>query len=297
MAMGQAFVSVADDSTAVYWNPAGLGFINKHDIQTMFLSNVFDYKYIYAGYTLPTKYGNVGFSYITAGTTGIPLVASPNAGARPSQGGTFSDRGSSIIISYANDINPKISMGFNIKYFWETLYTASAKGAAIDIGILSEPYKNLKIGVNFVNLLATGFQWAGTQTNPDEHIKRKIKLGMSYTYKDFLVALDSDILKNDNDSVHFGIEYRVGQYLALRGGYNYQNSRKTGDPSFGLGLNFQDFNLDYAFTSISGNAFDEVVHRISFGYKFGEPVGKKNILKKDFETRLLESRKKNKNGT
>ena len=293
MALGQAYVSIADDSTAGYWNPAGLGFLKKHDIQTMFVSNVFDYNYIFFGYAMPTRIGSFGFSLITAGTTGIPLVASPNAGSRPSSGGTFSDRSNAFFISYAYDFSPKISIGFNLKHVWQKLHTASAGGTGIDFGVLGKPVKGLSIGANFVNMIAPNMGWSNTATNPSEKLKRKVKLGMNYIHKGLLIAIDADILSGAKDSIHFGLEYKLGKYLALRGGYNYINSRSTGDPSFGIGLNFENFNFDYAFTSVTGSAFDEMIHRLSFGYKFGEPIGKRITTRKDFKDRLKESREKN----
>ena len=43
IAMGRAFTAIADDATAVYWNPAGLGQLDKLDVLfTQRFNNVFD---------------------------------------------------------------------------------------------------------------------------------------------------------------------------------------------------------------------------------------------------------------
>ena len=39
MGMGGAFAGVADDFTAMYWNPAGLAQINRREVRVSFLRN------------------------------------------------------------------------------------------------------------------------------------------------------------------------------------------------------------------------------------------------------------------
>ena len=51
--MGGAFTAVADDATAMYWNPAGLSFHNTKEIYFNHANWIADISFDYFGLTLP----------------------------------------------------------------------------------------------------------------------------------------------------------------------------------------------------------------------------------------------------
>ena len=68
MGMGGAFVGVADDFTAMYWNPAGLAQMQRREVQVSFLRNSRANDSIFNG--IPgrseltnTRFGSLGFVY------------------------------------------------------------------------------------------------------------------------------------------------------------------------------------------------------------------------------------------
>ena len=71
-AMGEAFVAVADDPTAIYWNPAGLRQLSKIEIlgmQSFWLMDM-GYQYLAAVIPLPLGFGTLGAAaaYSSSGT-------------------------------------------------------------------------------------------------------------------------------------------------------------------------------------------------------------------------------------
>jgi hypothetical protein len=68
--MGEAFVGVADDVTAIYWNAAGLSQLSRNQICLMHTAWLQDVNYEYAAYALPISgFGSLGLDiiYLNAG--------------------------------------------------------------------------------------------------------------------------------------------------------------------------------------------------------------------------------------
>src|SRR5438067_1224172 len=60
--MGDAFVAVADDVTAAYWNPAGLAQIRQTEVEAMQNTSLVDTQYQYLGAAVPLRDSAIGFS-------------------------------------------------------------------------------------------------------------------------------------------------------------------------------------------------------------------------------------------
>jgi hypothetical protein len=66
LGMGGAQVAVANNAYAAYWNPAGIQ--GKLEMTSTFATLFNVVKYNYFGFTCPSKFGRVAFSYISAGS-------------------------------------------------------------------------------------------------------------------------------------------------------------------------------------------------------------------------------------
>ena len=58
VSMGGAFTSVANDATAMYWNPAGLGFYKTKEVYFNHANWIADISYDYFGFTIPLSARN-----------------------------------------------------------------------------------------------------------------------------------------------------------------------------------------------------------------------------------------------
>ncbi len=64
LSMGSAFVSVANDVSALYWNPAGIVSIERPSVQFYHSPWLVDTDYYYGGVVIPmSTAGVLGFSY------------------------------------------------------------------------------------------------------------------------------------------------------------------------------------------------------------------------------------------
>ena len=112
LGMGSAFVGLADDSTAAFWNPAGLAQLQKHEASFMHANLTLDRTYNFFNYAhvLKTKKGDkngvVALSHVRFGIDGIPETReSTNVAGMPATraNGTYAPNENVYIFSYFDD--------------------------------------------------------------------------------------------------------------------------------------------------------------------------------------------------
>lgn len=214
LGMGSMFVSVADDATATYWNPAGLAQIKKHAFSAMY-SESFGIdggrflgkglvQYNFVNYIQQIEnIGTVGISWIRLGVDDIPLTTFVDKNGNgilgdfddknnnkikeagelyidlPIIAGTFSNTDNAVLISYARQVNQRIAVGGNLKLLRQSIFENRGSGFGIDLGLLLGPYRGLRIGVALVDATGTQIRW-NTETRPTFTRDPRLRFGTSY---------------------------------------------------------------------------------------------------------------------
>jgi hypothetical protein len=136
--MGGAFTSIANDATAMYWNPAGLGF---HKVKEVFFNHsnwVADISFDYFGFSLPllnNQFFGLNITSVTMDDMEVTRYGNENTGE------TFSAANYAVGATYSMNLTDRFSIGFNGKYIQENIANNRAAGIALDIGTLfSTPY-------------------------------------------------------------------------------------------------------------------------------------------------------------
>lgn len=279
LGMGGSFVAISDDSTATYWNPAGLGYLRHSEVSFMHSSLGDLNSYDFVNYVQP--FGAdfcLGLSWLRVGVDDIPItnLPIPSGGVGPSNRPeierTFSNTDNAFILSYGRRIGPeswRLFTGGNAKIIYiSTLRNFNALGFGGDIGILWQSNRDkanqLSIGVVVQDFFKTKLYW---NTPPDEPgqasntdtINPNIKIGFSYSID--AAALNSRLLLTvDTDSLYsfemrYGAEYEFARLLALRVGLQERKGITTTrlmSAGAGLKLSFLTgaaFSIDYAYLS------------------------------------------------
>jgi hypothetical protein len=270
--MGKAFVAVADDAHAGYWNPAGLAILNTTQFSAMY-SNPINYDLIGSagvkdiGYqtvslALPTGYGSLGLNaaYLSVGDIYVVEDASGPTGE------TFSDKEYGIIASYASSITDQIHLGANLKFVSQSIRDDDGSGMGLDLGCLYQPLYNLTLGLMVqdlvepkITLLEDGETYA---------IPRRFRVGASYRLMDnrILLAAGVDKASERSAKLHFGTEFEPMKDLDLRFGY----TTDTGEISAGVGVRVSAIQLDYGFGFLNLGS----THRISLTVDFSRLIDK-----------------------
>lgn len=261
-AMGNAFTSIRDDATSVYWNPAGLSKIRKHSISFMHALWFEDIFYDWVSYALPLK---------RKGTAGIGILYLNYGGIQETddfgvERGVFWPYDLAVTVSYARSISG-ISLGGSLKYIASKIKN-TAFSIALDAGVRYALFdEKLSLGL-VVRNLGPGMQY-GSEGDP---LAMDIKIGLAYRiFNDWLIALDAGApLANE---VGWGIgseyNYQLNKEIIISGraGYN-TNARYTGGLNgltAGTGVNYLGYNFDYALASFGKLG---ITHRFSISLKF-----------------------------
>ncbi|MFH1258331.1 MAG: hypothetical protein ABII74_00710 [Elusimicrobiota bacterium] len=194
LGMGGAFVSVADDYTAAYWNPAGLGLLEKISVGTMVQSlagsewdgmKEITPKHQFFSFVLPANRlsfiggmlsGAAGFSWIRTQLNDIPHTLDTGVSA-----GSFTDREDGYIFSYGREIfERELFLGGNFKFIqqgFSGISGGNASGWGLDGGLLYRLTDNLRLGL----VVQKGIEMKWENGHRDIGGLRE-KLGLNYQY-------------------------------------------------------------------------------------------------------------------
>ena len=276
--MGGAFTAVADDPSALYWNPGGISRTGQSAVlveHTNYLVGTsFNY---FAGVVALNSDNALGLSVtnLNYGSDIVTTVSQPDG-----TGETWSASDWAVGLSYARNLTDRFSIGGTAKMIMQNIWHESATGFAVDAGLLYiTPFNNMKIGMAISNF-GTDMQMGGTDLlisyDPNPSMAGNNKNIPAQYYTDsyplplfFRVGLAMDVIKagdskltlaadaihpSDNDqSVNVGAEYSWSNTLYLRAGYKslfIPNSQEG--LTLGVGLRYAItmrliLSLDYAY--------------------------------------------------
>jgi hypothetical protein len=266
--MGSAFVSVADDATAIYWNPAGVARIQKSVLSVNHCAYLANISFTQACYIF-----HFGFLPGTLGVSARSLYMDQQpvrTAFRPDGEGQFFDAGDVAVgLTYARSLTDKFSAGISVNYVQSTLASYSASATTFDFGTLyNTGYRSLKIGMAIQNI-------GSDMTFIDTSVKMPtvFRVGMSMNLYEsgnhlLLMAGDFSHPPDNNERASWGMEYGFKEFFFLRGGYNFKYDLER----FSAGLGFKlaaslnaEARLDYSYTDMLDLPG---VHRVSADFRF-----------------------------
>ncbi|MCR4296542.1 MAG: PorV/PorQ family protein [Elusimicrobia bacterium] len=268
IAMGEAHSAVADDATALYWNPAALTRIERRSVAVMHAPYLNTSYFDYAAYGQRLgKRAAFGASvrYFSAGRIAQTDEAGNDAGG-------LSPYDLALSLGFAYELTGALdgySAGVGAKLI-QSRIVGTARTGAVDAGLLSPALLDgrLRLGLTMSNLGGTLRYDREAQPLPFG-----AKLGGAYrAAENLLLSADLGVPGNDRPFAALGAEYRVraaGAWsFAGRAGFN---SRTIGSvdgftgASVGAGIGFGLCAMDYAFLPLGATG---QAHRLSLSYSF-----------------------------
>jgi hypothetical protein len=211
LGMGGAFVALADDASATYWNPAGLVSLSSKEVEAMHaeqFGNIVNYDYISAAFpssSLDERKSAIGVAFIRLAVDDIPYTKNlewEDFGLDGVQG-TFDvgegngqwDPGDRIILdegkiiwknnadmalllSYATQLNERFRIGGTFKLVRQELMDNSSLGAGVDLGVIYSINKSASLGAVLSDASTTQLVW---DTGHHEFVAPTLRLGGQYT--------------------------------------------------------------------------------------------------------------------
>ena len=252
VAMAGAFSALADDSGAVFVNPAGLAQSDKTEVGLDFSTYLQDAKMgnlSYAGKVGDNRFG-FGATFMTVG--GISKTLNDAVGAVP-EIGTFDASDMAVTLAYAKkDIAaralPHLDGGLAVKFIRSGIDTKTAFAVAVDAGAIYHATDKINLSMAIQNL--------GTKmkfVDESDPLPLNLRAGALYKASEkFNLAVEiNEYLQDEKFYPSVGAEYWFRNALALRGGYKFgydtSNLGSEVGLSLGFGIKVQGLGIDYAF--------------------------------------------------
>lgn len=242
--MGGAFVSVADDATAIYWNPAGISRLCRNEALVIHTSWLAGMSFDFAGVVIYTPHwGNFGVSLTSLS---MPEMTVRTVEEPEGTGEMFGVGDLALGLSYASSLTDRFSIGFNLKYINQRIWHMSASTFAVDVGMLFRTdFNDMKIGMSISNFGGkVGYSGRDILVyydfNPDFWGDNDRIIAMLHTDRWslpllFRVGISMDIVRHENntltvaidakhpndntENIDLGIEYAF-KWFSLRAGYS-----------------------------------------------------------------------------
>ncbi len=275
--MGGAFVGLADDATALYWNPAGISRLDRSQIllvrEQMFAGMTFDY----AGFLFPlTRHQSVGaaMTLLDVGEMEVTTIDEPEG-----TGELFLSHQLALAFSYGVNFTDRFSLGGSLKYIEEKIWHERATSVAFDVGTLfRSPFNDMRIGVTVSNVgqdmrMRGQDLFVGVDLDPDQDgnnsasvtelhtdtwplplifragVAQPLRMGRHHR---LTWAIDAEHPIDNDESVNLGTEYAFRERFFIRCGFQHLFlPYREGGLTAGAGLHIPlsralDFGVDFA---------------------------------------------------
>ncbi len=255
-ALGGAFSSLADDTSALYWNPAGMAWDTSSQIQTTYNQWFLDTFFQDLGAVFPTSWGALGarVSYVNFGSFDNRNQFGSVQGSQTPQAWNGSLGGA---VHWG-----KLALGLSLDAGEESFTDYGVSGFGADLGALyREKWGSFSAGVRDVGgangyALPTEFYLGGS--------------GILGSYNSQFHLL-TDVTFPDGPVVfHHGLEWAYEQVVFLRVGFQWitQPLQTQDQAGFGggMGVRLGDFQLDYSIVSYGDLG---ITNKAAVGYQFG----------------------------
>jgi hypothetical protein len=286
--MGDAFIGVANDASALYYNPAGIAALENREVIATHIQYPADIQYEFVGITWPTPqwYGAVGLAAYWLHTGDMLKTTQENPRGT---GETFTAADMALGLSYGASLTDHLSIGLTFKYLNQLLETERAMGWAADAGIFYQTgFRDFKLCMMLANFGPDMKFIQETYPLPiDFRFGSSINIIQNESHK-LTLALQASRPNDNLERFNGGLEYWINNMFALRLGKKFNcdfgnngfitadgfgdrkslNGLTTGI-TFGGGVmlpvSSYTMQIDYAYQDMG---FLENVHRFTFNLKF-----------------------------
>lgn len=277
--MGETFVAVANDISALFWNPAGLMQFSQYGVYFSHSEWLVDLRHEFVGGIY--RFGNnnaLGLSITALHTPAMQKTTEfqPNGTGEYFR---FGDLG--IGLTFARRLTEQFSFGVTLKYVEETLAELKMRGVMFDLGTYY-----------WTGLASTRFAVTISNFGPQVKPSGSIKNYLGQTVSDFQsfppptmfrigIAYDPIDTKtnklttsvqlnhpNDNaENINIGAEYSYKDFIFFRSGYkfNVESENYSGGIGLKVPLKIATGTVDYSIANFRDLGF---THRISLNLLF-----------------------------
>jgi hypothetical protein len=243
LAMGGAGTALSEGASALYWNPAGLGTLDRKDAALSHAELAQSARLDWAAFAAPTAFGT-----LAAGGTYLSQDALEGRDAQGHPTANFTASDAAVSLGWGRRTEP-VDIGAAVKFVQSHIGSAQAETAAFDAGAR----KTLGAVT-----LGAALRDAGPGLKYDSQrndLPLRVAFGAGYAFPGGH-AVAAEVVNGPRGAgtdVGLGGEYRAARGVLLRAGYATQSSISGGTGfdaaaglTLGVGLRLERWSLDYA---------------------------------------------------
>ncbi len=269
LGLGGAFTSLANDASAVFYNPSGLSRLPHQEITGMHMTLFEGTIYDYLGWVYPTPtMGGFGIAYLRIGTQDIVRREEYR------ELGSFDYSYSQFLLSYGRQLKGGLSAGASLKIVNQSLDPYSDYGLGLDFGMMARLTRHVQAGLMARDIIPATLELRSQEdtvriADIGETLPVTLAGGVALTSialrRDMSLTAAFELEKTENRSakLHAGAELLLKEAYGIRAGYDRDNF------SFGVGLRYDRLHFDYAYKLMDYIADS---HRFSVSYRIGASI-------------------------
>ncbi len=271
--MGGTYTGIADNSTAAYYNPAGLAFLQTREVNLAYSLMSFDRLFHSAGFSRPLP-PSAGFSI------GILHGGFSESDARTSSGDAFDkieDTKIAVMMGFALRVSERVAIGITPKWLHSKVFDVSASSVGLDVGAMVKLRDNLTVGLALKEI-GQKFKYTrdprgeGDETTTDR-LPFTTRTGIAYrhewnaaTVKSLLLGVDFESVAGPSGRFHFGVESNFLDVFSIRLGLDDRDF--TAGFSFPFKIHDYRLQVDYAFIHDSREGMETGSHDVGINFQF-----------------------------
>jgi long-subunit fatty acid transport protein len=240
-------VALMTNSNAVFWNPAGLGWLSNLDVSFNYTMGIADINHSSAAVGLPI--GNFGVLAVS----GIFMDYGEFYGTRRADNdegyietGTFSPSALALGLAFSQKVTDRFSFGVHLKYAYQDLGSAWVSSGEAGLGDpdFSLEQRNYSMGLPaldvgaYYDFLVWGIRFGAVVQNISREVEFEVEkfplpfaisfgatieplliLNNARTASRLIFSVESRHPRDFRENVKFGAEYVFEDFLVLRTGY------------------------------------------------------------------------------
>jgi len=299
LGMGGCFGALANDASALYWNPAGIAQLQQMELTFTHTEWIVGISHGFAGFVFPISDNNIfglSFTYQSMDEMEQTTIEQPKG-----TGLYYDAQDVAIGLSYGRRMIDYILFGITAKMIHQSIWNETATGFAVDIGLLLDTgISGIKVAMVMTNF-GTNMQLDGrdlirpydqapeSASNPDAVSKLSteswpLPTNLRISLMSDLIGPDHSLIPdgdnrvtlivdathpNDNpEHYNVGVEYGLFEQYFLRAGYRGNTDEEGMTLGAGVRIDITgetDLTVDYAYADFG--IFNSVQH-FSFGITF-----------------------------
>ncbi|HVZ80915.1 MAG TPA: tetratricopeptide repeat protein [bacterium] len=264
-ALGGAMTGLADDPSAIFFDPAGLSQLRSAELSinhNSYLADSFEETILFGLPTPPLGGFGGALQYVSWG--GLD-----KRDANGVSQGSFADSDVAFTLGWGLPVTPDLAVGIALSGVQQKIIDSLYTGLTGDLGVLWRPAPGFRLGLTYSGL---GTVLAGHVPAQDLRLGTSLLLPIAQGF-DLRPLLAGDWQPEGVSRISGGLEGRIERDFFLRVGYqgvlsDNQIGGLTGLTA-GAGFRIERFRLDYAFVP-EGDLGTS--HRVSVGYEFPNPT-------------------------